>query len=57
MPSLFPCFLVGLIPPLWFCYVAEPRLTKWHEGHTAPAVKKVAMEANAKAGWPQWIVT
>tara|TARA_R110000787_G_scaffold235621_3_gene342338 strand:- start:1521 stop:2618 length:1098 start_codon:yes stop_codon:yes gene_type:complete len=55
MPSLFLCFLVGLIPPLWFRFIAKPRLKDWDERFASASEKKLAMEANAKAGWPQWV--
>ena len=31
MPSLFLCFATGLIPPVWFRYIAQPRLKDWDE--------------------------
>lgn len=55
MPSLFLCFVLGLIPPLWFRFIAKPRLKDWDERFATTAEKKLAMEANAKAGWPQWV--
>lgn len=55
MPSLFLCFVLGLIPPLWFRFIAKPRLKDWDERFATPAEKKLAMEANARAGWPQWV--
>lgn len=55
MPSLFLCFALGLIPPLWFRFIAKPRLKDWDERFASPAEKKLAMEANAGAGWPQWV--
>lgn len=55
MPSLFLCFLLGLVPPLWFSLVAKPRLKDWDTRFASPAERKLAMEANARAGWPQWV--
>ncbi|MGQ0622519.1 MAG: alkane 1-monooxygenase [Panacagrimonas sp.] len=55
MPSLFLCFAVGLIPPLWFALIAKPRLKDWDERFATPAERRIAMAANARAGWPQWV--
>ncbi|MCX7069639.1 MAG: alkane 1-monooxygenase [Gammaproteobacteria bacterium] len=55
MPSLFLCFLLGLVPPLWFAWVAKPRLKDWDRRFATPAERKLAMEANARAGWPLWL--
>ena len=33
MPSLFLCFLTGLFPPIWFNYIAKPRLKDWDFNH------------------------
>lgn len=55
MPSLFLCFLLGLVPPLWFAWVAKPRLRDWDRRFASPAERKLAMEANARAGWPLWL--
>lgn len=55
MPSLFLCFLTGLIPPLWFRFIAKPLLKDWDNRFASAAERKLAMEANASAGWPMWI--
>jgi hypothetical protein len=55
MPSLFVCFLLGLVPPLWENLVAKPKLKDWDLRYATPGERKLAMEANEKAGWPQWI--
>lgn len=55
MPSLFVCFMAGIIPAVWFRYIAKPRLKAWDERYASPAERKLAMQANAKAGWPQWL--
>lgn len=55
MPSLFLCFLLGLVPPLWFALIAKPRLKDWDQRYASPAERRIAMEANARAGWPQWV--
>lgn len=55
MPSLFLCFVLGLVPPLWFRFVAKPRLKDWDERYATAAERRLAMQANAKAGWPQWV--
>jgi hypothetical protein len=54
MPSLFVCFLLGLVPPLWHNLVAKPRLKDWDLRYATPDEQKLAMEANKKAGWPLW---
>ncbi|HIF18273.1 MAG TPA: alkane 1-monooxygenase [Cycloclasticus sp.] len=55
MPSLFLCFATGLIPPLWFKYIAKPRLKNWDFNHATAEEKELAREANKKAGWPDWL--
>lgn len=55
MPSLFLCFLTGLVPPIWFRFIALPRLKDWDTRFASAAERKLAREANAKAGWPQWL--
>ncbi len=55
MPSLFLCFAAGLIPPIWFKYIAKPRLKNWDFNHATAEEKVLAREANKKAGWPDWL--
>lgn len=55
MPSLFVCFLLGLIPPLWSSLVAKPKLKDWDLRYATPGERKLAMAANQKAGWPLWV--
>ncbi len=55
MPSILLCFLAGLVPPIWFKYIAKPRLKNWDFEHATNGEKKLAQEANRKAGWPDWI--
>ncbi|WP_295681933.1 alkane 1-monooxygenase [Nevskia ramosa] len=55
MPSLFLCFLLALIPPLWFAWIAKPRLRDWDRRFATPAERQLAMAANARAGWPRWL--
>lgn len=56
MPSAILCFVCALIPPLWERTIARPRLRDWDERFASPAEKELAIEANRKAGWPQWLV-
>jgi hypothetical protein len=55
MPSLFLCFVTGLVPPIWFKYIAKPRLKHWDFNHATAEEKELAREANKKAGWPDWL--
>ena len=55
MPSLFLCFLLGVIPPVWFRYVAMPLLEDWDRRYATPAERELAMQANKRAGWPLWL--
>jgi len=55
MPSIFVCFIFGLIPPLWFHFLAKPKLKYWDNNFASPEEQKLAMQANARAGWPMWI--
>ncbi|MAA73359.1 MAG: xylene monooxygenase [Salinisphaeraceae bacterium] len=54
MPSIFLCFMLGLFPPLWYRYVAMPRLKAWDQHYATPDERALAREANARAGWPDW---
>lgn len=54
MPSLFVCFLLGLIPPLWHNLIAKPKLKEWDLHCATPDERTLAMSANKKAGWPLW---
>lgn len=55
MPSIFLCYVYSYIPPLWFEKVAKPLLRDWDERFASPAEQRLAMEANRRAGWPEWI--
>lgn len=55
MPSLFLCFLCGLVPPVWHRFIAQPRLKDWDLRFASPSERKLARAANALAGWPQWL--
>ena len=57
MPSLFLCFAAGLIPPVWFRFIAQPRLKDWDECFATPGERKLADQANAQAGWPRWLAS
>jgi toluene methyl-monooxygenase len=48
MPSLFLCFLLGLVPPLWFALVAKPRLRDWDRRFATPAERARRMAALAR---------
>ena len=54
MPSIFVCFMLGLIPPLWFRLIAWPRLRDWDNHFATPDERELARRANLKAGWPDW---
>jgi hypothetical protein len=55
MPNLFVCAVSAFVPPLWFKYVAMPRLKDWDLRFASPAEQAIAREANRKAGWPDWL--
>ncbi len=55
MPSIFLCFLCGLIPPLWFKYIAKPKLKEWDLNYATASEKELARAANKEAGWPDWL--
>jgi p-cymene methyl-monooxygenase len=54
MPNAFLCFLVALIPPLWYRIILWPRLRDWDTNQATPAERAIAKEANRDAGWPDW---
>lgn len=55
MPSIFICFLMGIVPPIWFRYIAMPRLEDWDRRFATDEEKRLAAEANRRAGWPNWL--
>lgn len=55
MPSLFLCFLLSLIPPLWFRFIIMPLLKDWDAHYASAEERALAMEENARAGWPRWL--
>ncbi|KAA8954410.1 hypothetical protein [Mycobacterium sp.] len=55
MPSAILCFVCALIPLLWERAIAKPRLRYWDEHFASPAERALAMAANRRAGWPQWV--
>jgi len=55
MPSIVLCFLASFIPPLWEKKIAYPLLKNWDMNYASPGEQRLAMEENARAGWPQWI--
>ncbi|MFT3771847.1 MAG: alkane 1-monooxygenase [Minicystis sp.] len=55
MPSALLCFMAALVPPVWERWIAMPRLKDWDMRHASPAEKALAREANAAAGWPEWV--
>lgn len=55
MPSVFICAPAALIPWVWDNLIVKPRLKKWDLEYASPEEKKLAREANRRAGWPDWI--
>ncbi|QSE87432.1 alkane 1-monooxygenase (plasmid) [Rhodococcus pseudokoreensis] len=55
MPSAFLCFACALVPPVWFATIAKPRLRHWDQTFASPAEQELAMAANRRAGWPEWV--
>jgi len=55
MPSAFLCYVYAFVPPLWFNKIAKPLLRDWDERFASPAEQVLAMEANRRAGWPEWL--
>jgi hypothetical protein len=35
--------------------IAKPRLENWDRHYASPAEQQLAREANARAGWTQWL--
>jgi hypothetical protein len=54
MPSILLCFLTGLVPPVWFKYIAKPRLKRWDLEQASDEERELARSANREAGWPDW---
>ncbi len=55
MPNIFVCAISAFIPPLWFKFIAKPRLKNWDLKFASPAERALAREANRRAGWPDWL--
>lgn len=55
MPNIFVCAISAFIPPLWFKFIAMPRLKHWDLNFASPAEREIAREANRRAGWPDWL--
>ncbi|MDO8313953.1 MAG: fatty acid desaturase [Rugosibacter sp.] len=55
MPSVFICAPAALIPWVWDNLIVKPRLKKWDLEYASSAERKLAREANRRAGWPDWI--
>ena len=51
MPSIVACFLASLVPPLWERLIARPRLAHWDAHFASPEERRLAEEANRRAGW------
>jgi p-cymene methyl-monooxygenase len=54
MPNVFACFLVALIPPLWFRWVIKPALKDWDLHYANAAERQLAAAQNRRAGWEDW---
>ena len=52
MPSLFTCFFVALIPPLWHRRIIMPALKRWDLEYATSEERELARELNRRAGWP-----
>lgn len=55
MPSLFTCFFVALIPPLWHRKIIMPALKRWDLEYANAEERALAREQNRRAGWPDWL--
>ncbi|MFT6550126.1 MAG: hypothetical protein ACJA1I_000153 [Zhongshania marina] len=51
MPSIFICFFIGLVPPLWEKYIIRPSLQKWDDEYASEEERAVAKHDNKLAGW------
>lgn len=55
MPSALLCFVCALVPPIWSNVIAKPLLRDWDTRFATPDEQVLAMEANRRAGWPEWV--
>lgn len=55
MPSIFLCFVCGLVPPLWFAFIAKPRLKDWDNRYASAGERVLAAQANRHASWDDWL--
>ena len=51
LPSIALCFICAFVPPIWEAKIVKPQLAIWDEKMANEAEKKLAEEANFKAGW------
>jgi hypothetical protein len=54
MPSVFVCFFMALIPPIWHGMIIKPALKRWDNEMATPEERAIAREQNKAAGWPNW---
>jgi xylene monooxygenase subunit XylM len=53
MPTIILCFMMALVPPIWFWFV-KPKLKKMDLHYATSEEIRLAKMANEKAGWPNW---
>jgi len=51
LPSIALCFACAFIPPLWENKIVRPQLAIWDKTMANDAERKLAHDANIKAGW------
>lgn len=56
-PSVFLCFIVMLVPPLWHRVFFRSHLKKWDEEYANDEEREIARRANANSGLPNWFST
>lgn len=49
-PHFFLCFLLALVPPLWFAMI-RPRLKDWDRNYANRQERELAESENIRAGW------
>lgn len=53
-PSVFLCFIVMLIPPLWHRVFFRSQMQRWDQDYANDEEREIARRQNAELGWPDW---
>ena len=55
LPSIILCFFTAFLPPIWERYIAKPNLKLWDRHLANNGERQLALAANKRAGWENWL--